>query len=188
MNDSIIQIAERIKGLRTLLEITTEEMSKTLSIREDEYIDCEEGKSDFTFTFLHKCAEKFGIDITELITGSTPKLTSYSVIRKDKGLSVARREGFTYQHLGYRLKNRKAEPFKVTAPFKIEEQTSPIKLSTHKGQEFNYILSGKLKIKVDGHTEILNEGDAIYYNSSQEHGMIAIDDKDCTFIAVVFKE
>ena len=35
------------------------------------------------------------------------------------------------------------------------------------------------------HTEILNEGDSILYNSSTPHGMIAVGGKECVFCAVV---
>ena len=35
------------------------------------------------------------------------------------------------------------------------------------------------------HTEVLNEGDSILYNSSTPHGMIAVGGKPCVFCAVV---
>ena len=41
---------------------------------------------------------------------------------------------------------------------------------------------------MEGHTEVLNEGDAIYYDSGHGHGMIATGGKECRFIAVVLKE
>ena len=47
------------------------------------------------------------------------------------------------------------------------------------------MLSGSLKVQIGDHTEILNEGDSIYYNSSTPHGMIAVDGRDCLFVAVV---
>ena len=47
------------------------------------------------------------------------------------------------------------------------------------------VLKGSLKVQVGSNTEILHEGDSIYYNSSTPHGMIAVDGKDCTFLAVV---
>ena len=43
-------------------------------------------------------------------------------------------------------------------------------------------------MQLEGHTEILNEGDAIYYDSSRGHGMIAVGGKPCQFIAMILKK
>jgi transcriptional regulator with XRE-family HTH domain len=186
--EKITEIANRIKGLRQLLEISPREMAEVCGVSESEYIKSENGESDFSFTFLFKCAQKFGVDIAELITGETPKLSRYFVVRNGKGLPINRRKGFSYQHLGHLLKNRTAEPFKVYAPYSEQEQNRPISLSTHEGFEFDYILKGSLKIQIDGHTEILNEGDSVYYDSSLEHGMIAYGGAPCEFLAIVIKK
>lgn len=53
----------------------------------------------------------------------------------------------------------------MTAPYFEEEQEAPIHLSTHVGQEFDYIISGSLKVAMEDHIEILHAGDAIYYDS-----------------------
>lgn len=188
MDNKIHHIAERIKGLRLILEFTPEEMADACDVTVKEYIDAENADTDFSFTFLYKCANKFGVDITELISGETPKLSHYSIIRKDKGLPIERRKGFKYQHLGYLLKNRSAEPFKVTARYNEKEQDMPVRLSTHEGQELDFILKGKLKFQFEDHTEYLNEGDTVYYDSSHGHGMIAVDGADCEFLAIVFKK
>jgi acetyl-CoA synthetase len=73
----------------------------------------------------------------------------------------------------------------VTYTYSEEQQNQPINLAKHAGQEFDIILSGRLKIQIGEHTEILGEGDSIYYNSATPHGMIAVDGKDCVFCAVV---
>ena len=92
----IEQVAQRIKFTREILELSYEEMAEVTGVSVDEYIACENGKSDFSFTFLFKCAEKFGIDLAELLTGEVPKLSFYSIVRKGKGLSVKRRNGLEY--------------------------------------------------------------------------------------------
>lgn len=188
MENQVLQIAERIRGLRIIMEFTPEDMAKATDVTVEEYLACEEGKNDFSFTFLYKCAVKFGVDIAEIVTGDMPKLSCYALTRKGKGLPIKRRKGFFYQHLGYLLKNRKAEPFIVTAPYSAEEQDSPIHLSTHAGQEFDLVLKGSLKVEIAGHTEILNEGDSVFYDSKNPHGMIAVGGEDCEFLAMVLKE
>lgn len=187
METQIGEIAERIKGLRTILDLSEEEMSKATDVTVEEYRLYESGSIDFTFTFLLKSAGRLGVDLSELLNGETPKLSFYTVARNGKGLPFERRKGFTYRHLAYLMKNRIAEPFMVTAPYNEEEQNKPIHYSRHEGQEFDIILKGTLKMDLDGHIEVLHEGDSIYYDSGHNHGMIATGGSECQFLAVVLK-
>ncbi len=184
MNTKIKETAQRIKGVRELLGITVEDMALVTGVSENEYLCHENGECDFSFTFLNNCAEKFDMDIIELLTGETPHLSKYSIVRKDEGLTIRRREGFKYQHLGYKFKDKLAETFLVVAPYEEDAQDKDIHLSSHEGQEFDYVLEGSLKIVIDGKTEVLNEGDSIYYNSAKPHGMIATGGNACKFLAV----
>lgn len=186
IDDKIKEIAERIRGLREMSEISVEEMAAFHGMTEADYIPFEQGEKDYSFTFLYKCANKLGVDVVEVMTGESPTLSEYTLVRKDQGLEVKRRVNFKYRHLAHLFKGKKTEPFVVTAPYEAAEEGKPIALSTHPSQEFDYILSGTLTVVVNGHTETLNAGDCIYYNSELPHGMRAVK-KDCTFLAVVIK-
>ncbi|CDZ24001.1 hypothetical protein CCDG5_0876 [[Clostridium] cellulosi] len=188
METTIKEIAERIRGLREILGISEEEMAKVTGVTLEEYRASERGENDFSFTFMLKCAQRFGIDIVELMTGENPHLSFYTITRRGNGLPIQRRKGFEYCHLAPFIKNKLAEPFIVTAPYSEEEQNKPIKYSTHAGQEFDYVLEGSLKCDLDGHIEILNAGDSIYYDSGHRHGMIATGGKDCVFLAIVITD
>jgi mannose-6-phosphate isomerase-like protein (cupin superfamily) len=187
MEKNIAEIAQRIKGLREILDIPPEEMAGLNGLSPKEYLHLESGEEDFSFTFLLKCSQRFGVDIVELLTGSNPKLSFYTVVRKGFGLPLTRREGFSYRHLAYLFKGKLTEPFLVTAPYREEEQSAPIPYSTHAGQEFDYVLSGTLKVDFEGHVETLHEGDSAYYDSGHPHGMIAVGGQECVFLAVVIK-
>lgn len=187
MEDRITEIMQRIRTLREIMELSVEEMAQITDMSPEQYQALEDGAGDISFTFLYKCAEQFGVDIVELITGDSPKLKFYSVVRRGKGLPIRRREGFTYNHVAYRFGHKLCEPFLVTAPYIPEEQEKPIHLSYHEGQEFDYILKGSLKVAMEDHIEVLNEGDAIYYDSGHGHGMIATGGEECVFLAIVLK-
>lgn len=188
METRLLEIAERIKGLREMLDIPAAEVAKLVGMSEQEYLEHENGRHDFSFTFLYKCADLFHVDIVELLTGENPHLSFYSIVRAGQGLDIKRREGFKYEHLGYRFKGKLAEPFLVTAPYSEEEQNEPIHLSTHEGQEFDFIVSGSLKVQMEDHSEVLNAGDSILYDSGRGHGMIATGGKECVFLAVILKK
>jgi mannose-6-phosphate isomerase-like protein (cupin superfamily) len=187
MDNHLLQIAELIRGMREILYITTTEMSRIIGISEDEYVQYESGTRDFTFTFLYTCANRFDVDMMELLTGEPPRLRGYTLTRAGEGLNIKRREGFLYENMAALFRERLAQPVVVTAPYREEEQNRPISLSSHDDQEFDYILEGQLKFVYDGHTEIMNPGDAVYYDSNRGHGMIAYGGKPCKFLAMVIR-
>ena len=182
------EIAERLKGLREMMEISPEEMAKVTNMTVDQYLAYEAGDKDFSVTMLYNCANRFGVDVTELMTGQAPKLSSYSLVRAGEGEKVERRHNFTYEHLAINFKDRTADPFLVHAPYIKGSEEQPISLSVHKGQEMDYILSGELTCSIDGHIVVVHEGDTLYYDSGKPHGMIATGGKACDFIAIVLKE
>ena len=176
---------KRISEARKALGISIREMAILHNITEAEYLLHENGQADTSFSFLLKTAERFGMDINALITGESPRLSFYTLTRKISGQRVERSPDFEYFHQAAQMKNRVAEPFVVRAPFTGED--SPVHLSTHAGQEFDYVLSGKLKVQLEDKVEILEAGDSVYYDSRHPHGMVAVGGEDCTFLAVVMK-
>ena len=187
MENVLSEVASRIREMREIREISTEEMASAAGVSHDAYLQFEEGNSDFTFTFIYKCAARLGVETTDLLGGESPTLEEYCVNRAGKGLPIARRKGFSYNNIAPLFKRKIAEPFVVKAPFSPEEENAPIKLSRHEGQEFDYVLSGSLKVEVNGRVEILNAGDSIYYDSSLPHGMVA-NGCDCEFLALTISD
>ncbi len=188
MDTRIIDIAERIRCLRDIMDFSVEEMAEATGMDPETYLEFESGGCDFNFTFLYKCAEKFGVDIVELLTGDAPKLDFYSIVRKNEGLDIKRHHGFVYKHMAYRFREKMVEPFVVTVPYSAEAEKAPIELAYHEGQEMDYILKGSLMFQFEDHQEIANEGDLVYYDSGRGHGLIAVGGEDCTFLAVVIKK
>ncbi len=179
------EVAARIRGMRDVMGISAEEMAKKTDVTLDEYKKYENGAADMPFAFVHKCALAFGMELSELLEGKNAHLSSYTVTRKGKGQETAKEEGITIQNLAPKFKNKIAEPHWVKYEYSEELQNKPIHLTKHSGQEFDLVISGSLKVQVGEHTEVLGEGDSIYYNSSTPHGMIAVGGEDCTFCAVV---
>lgn len=185
MDEKIIMIAERIHGLRILQDISAEEMAKATDTTVEEFLDYESGKKDYSFTFLYRAANRLGVDITELITGEVPKLSLYCYVPAGEGFPIKRREGFQYQHMAYLFKDKAADPFVVSAKF--ESDHSEIPLSTHSGQEYDFVLEGQMRMKIEDHEFIMKKGDSVYYNARNRHGMAACGGKDCSFLAVIIK-
>ena len=181
----IREIADRIRELRTILGISEEEMAEKLGLTLEDYQAYEAGEEELNFAFLYTCAQVLGVDVTELIEGVTPRLSSYILTRSGEGRRVEQAHGMTYYNLAYKFKKRIAEPLFVHSVFSEHAQLRPIEVTTHEGQEFDIVISGYLKVQLGTHTEILGPGDTIYYDSSTPHGMIATNGADCDFYAIV---
>ena len=185
MQGKLTEIAARIHEMREISGFTPEEMAAKTDTTVAEYLSYEKGEQDFPFTFIHKCALAFGLELTNLLEGRSAKLTSYTVTRSGQGQTTVDEDGIEIVNLAPRFRKKIAEPYWVRYEYKQEEQDRPIHLTTHKGQEFDYIISGHLKVQIGEHIEILGPGDSIYYHSYTPHGMIAVDGEDCVFCAVV---
>ncbi|MDR1675643.1 MAG: cupin domain-containing protein [Tannerella sp.] len=183
MNEQIKQIAERLTGLREVLEIGAEEMAGVCNLPVDEYLLLESGTVDISVSVLHRIAQAYGIELTVLMFGDEPKMSSYFVTRKGRGVAVERTKAYKYQSLAAGFTKRKADPFLVTVHPKPDGE--PMYLNTHAGQEYNYVISGRLLFQINGKDLTLEEGDSVYFNSELPHGMKALDGQTVTFLAVI---
>ena len=183
--DKLKEVAKRIREMREICDITEADMAKKTEVSLEDYRAYENGELDFPFTFIHKCSLAFGIGITDLLEGQSAHLSSYTVTRKGQGQETAKEDGIEIQNLAPLFRKKIAEPYWVRYEYSEELQNKPIHLTKHSGQEFDFVMSGRLKVQIGENVEYLSEGDSIYYNSSTPHGMIAVDGRDCLFVAVV---
>jgi len=184
MTDQLLEIGGRLKGLRSIMDISAEKMAEDMKLNVDEYIAYECGQRDFSFSFLFNAANILGVDVVDIISGETPKLTTCALVRKGEGYDITRRAAYDYKHLAFTFRKKKAEPFLVTVEPNKEKK---ITLNAHEGQEFNYMLSGKMEFHLDNIVYELNEGDSVYYDSGVPHAMKAVGAHAAKFIAIVMK-
>ena len=181
----LMEIAQRIRELREILGYSIQKAAEQTEVSEEVYRQYESGAVDLPFTFLHKCAKIFGVEITVLLEGRSARLTGYTVTRRGKGLVTASEDGITIQDMAPMFRQKLATPYWVTYQYSEELQNKPIHTTTHTGQEFDLVVKGAMRIKIGEHEEVLREGDSIFYKSSTPHGMIAIDGEDCVFLSMI---
>ncbi|MBR5218578.1 MAG: helix-turn-helix domain-containing protein, partial [Clostridia bacterium] len=185
MDYSLKDVAVRIKELREAKGYSPEELARLTGVSVDDYKLLEEGESDFSFTFIYKCAKACNVEVVDILDGTSTTLSSFNITRHGDGLKIIKKHDVVYNNLAPKFKDKVAEPFMVNFPYIEEEQNAPIKLSSHNGQEFDVIVKGSLKVQIGDHIDVLHEGDSIYYNSLIPHGMIAASKEGCEFYAVV---
>jgi mannose-6-phosphate isomerase-like protein (cupin superfamily) len=183
MTGEVREIIQRVKVLREIEEISAETLAKELGFDIAEYNRWESGEADFPVGALVEIAAHFKVDLSELITGKTSKLTTFCITMAGEAPEVTRRPMYRYWNLAYNFHHKKGEPFLVEAS--PDTQDKPLAINTHPGQEFDYVLEGRLLISVGGHEMELGPGDCVYYDSNEPHGMKALGGERTRFIAVV---
>ena len=179
------EVAARIKELRQIDGISIETMAKLTGVSREEYAACEAGEHDLSFAFIYRCALAFKVGVTDIIEGVSSNLRSHTVTRKGEGQKIEQAHGMIYYNLASAFKNRVSEPLYVNCIYDENAERRDIELTSHEGQEFDIVISGSLKVQIGSHTEILNAGDTIYYDSTTPHGMIAVGGQNCEFYAIV---
>jgi len=185
IQQKLFEVAERIRELREIENLTEPEMASMTGVSLEEYIACENGTYNLSFAFLYSCAVALGVDVTDLLEGTSPRLRSCIVTRAGRGQHVQHAHGMDYYSLAHAFSGRRTEPLYVIAGYDETLQNIPVETTTHEGQECDIVISGTLKVRVGEQIEILQAGDSIYYDSSTPHGMIATGGGNAEFYAIV---
>lgn len=185
VENELMETAQRIHEMREISGFTVEEMAAKTEVTAEQYREYESGKADMPFTFIHKCALTFNVGMSDLLEGRSANLSSYTVTRKGHLQNMIKEDGIRIQNMAPMFRNKLAEPYYVQYEYEPELQDQPIHLTRHAGQEFDFVISGRLKVQIGDNIEYLSEGDSIFYNSSTPHGMIAVDGRECLFLAMV---
>lgn len=164
------QIASRIKELREILELSKTKMAGDLGISLEEYKQYEQAERDIPISTIFAIATLLDVDYSVLLTGESPRMDAYTVVRKGEGVAVDRYEGYHFESIAANFKHKVMEPMIVT----LEEKEAPAEFVMHSGQELNYCLSGQVKVTVGKNAFILFEGDSIYFNPRLPHRQEAV--------------
>ncbi len=183
MKEQLKEIGLRLAELREIREMSEEQVASALGVSVDEYKAYENGEKDFSISFMYNIAKILEVDVFNLLSGHSPNLTDCSVVRKGHEFYVKREGAYDYKHLAYTFKDKKAEPFFV----EIDPGEGEDEITSHEGQEFDFVLSGTMRINIGNVVYDLNKGDSVYFNSKIPHAIKAIGNKPLKFIAVVIK-
>ena len=182
MSEYNINIGKRIKELRELSDISTEELASQGNMDEETYSSYENGEKYMPASLVYAIANIFHVDMGLLLNGEESRMAVFDVTRAGDGVSVDRRSEYRYENLCRKFINKKAEMFIVTVDPKKDPTPS---FNNHPGQEFNYIIEGSMKLFIHNNEIILNEGDCIFFDSTHDHAMIALNNETAKFLAVL---
>lgn len=187
-DDREVKVGEKIKELREDMALSLEELAKRSGISPAMLNQIENHMISPPLGTLIKIARGLGIDAGAFFR-SEKEGQPFSLVRHNERKRVSRvaskegiNYGYEYESLGYDFANRRMEPFFITLkPSPFEDKG----LSTHDGEEFIFVLEGKMDLVLGDHKDVLEPGDSIYYKSTIPHRVGAHGDQETKIIAVL---
>lgn len=181
METEFSEIGLRIAGLRDACDVTQEDMANELGVSLETYQNWERTGADVPISAIYHMANMFGVEFTEILTGTAAKLQTYHVVKRDEGKEVDRYPGYYYQDLAWRYSGKIMQPLLVV----LDPSDEPAKLVTHMGQEFNLVLEGTVIITIGDKEFALEAGDSIYFNPELPHGQRCGGDTQARFVTII---
>ncbi len=186
MQTGEVKVGEKIKELRESRGLTLQEIADKTGFSTAYLSQIENHLISPPLGAIMKIANSLEIEIGRLFnqTNKAP----FTIVRKDERMPTSRvaskegvRYGYSYESLAPDKINRKMEPFLVS----LEPDSKKGVPYNHEGEEFLFVLEGKVEIHLGAYTDTLEPGDSIYYDSTVPHRVSCAEDKPAKIIAVI---
>lgn len=188
MSDNNIEIGEAIKMVREEKGFSLEEVAQKATTSVEHLEKIESGKVFPSLGLIIRFSELFEVSVGEIFRDEAD--SPFCIVRRDAGAAISRfatsdgkSTGYRYKGLGQQKKNRQMEPFLVNL---IPNEAHKVEPNEHIGEEFIFVLAGKVRVTLLGHTDILNPGDSIYYDSTLPHTVACEGEEAATILAVIY--
>jgi transcriptional regulator with XRE-family HTH domain len=185
--DPEVPVGEHVRAFRETLGMTVQQFAERTGFSAALLAQIENRMVSPSLGTLVKIANTFGTTVSSFIGGKEER--EFSIVRKEDRTTVSRvglKEGgkstYTYESLGAGKAGRKMEPFLVRLRPLSDSHASR---SSHDGEEFLYVLSGKVSVCLGTLSDILEEGDSVYYNSTIPHYVHSADEREALILAVI---
>lgn len=185
-----VRIGNAVRELRKKRRYTMQDLATKTGLSKSVLSEIEDGDVSPPIATLIKLAGALDVGMAYFFD-EVEKVEPISLTRAGERVVVKRRphhhEGevdYIYESLEMNKPDKHMEPFLVE--FKPME-TSDMVFMSHQGEEFLYLLEGTLEFRTDDRVEVLNPGDAIYFESEINHSFRALKDA-ARAVVVVWSE
>ena len=182
-----VPVGEHVRAFREGQGLTLQQFSERVGFSSAVLEQLENRMVSPSLGMLVKIANTFGTTVSAFIGGKEER--EFSIVRKEDRTTVSRvglkyggKSPYIYESLGAGKAGRKMEPFLVRLQPLTEPPTAR---STHDGEEFLFVLSGKVEVFLGSLSDVLEEGDSIYYNSTIPHHVHSASEGEAIILAVI---
>jgi len=187
-----LKIGRAVKELRHKKQITLQDLAAKTGIAKTILDEIENGDVVPPVATLLKLARAFNVGMASFFEEETADM-KISVTRSGERIKIKRRPHHHHEgevdYIYESLETHKAD--KHMEPLLVEFQpldTGDMVFTNHEGEEFIFVLEGRLEFRTDDRVERLDPGDTIYFESDINHGFRSLDGKPARAIAAVWSK
>jgi transcriptional regulator with XRE-family HTH domain len=187
-----LKIGSKIRELREKKLYTLQDLSTKTGFPKTLLSDIEKGVFIPPVATLLKLAKSLSVGMAYFFEDVNIG-EKISITRKDDRVRIKRRphhheEGevdYIYESLETKRSDKHMEPLFVEFQ---PVATSDMVFVNHEGEEFLYILDGTVEFRTDDRTEILEPGDALYFDSDINHSFRSLNGKTAKAVVTVWNK
>lgn len=186
-----LKIGGKVKDLRERNFHTLQDLAAKTGVSRSVLAEIESDEIMPPVATLLKLARALNVGMAYFFRDEAP-VEQVSVTRSGERLSVKRRphhrEGevdYIYESLEARMPGKHMEPLLVEfAPM----ETAEMVFTSHEGEEFLFLLAGKLEFRTNDRVESLSAGDALYFDSGLNHSFRSLTEAPARAVVVVWNK
>lgn len=172
-----MKIGKKIKELRTMYNLTQEELANRLELTKGYISQLENDLTEPSVSTLEDIVLALGTNLSDFFK---EEKTESKLVYKKEDYFTKENEGFDITWLVTNSQKNEMEPILVTVKPKSQTDVD----YPHEGQEFGYVLEGELLLCVDNKIHRVKKGESFYMDSTKNHYLKNVKDKVCKLIWV----
>lgn len=172
-----MKIGKKIKQLRTMYNLTQEELANRLELTKGYISQLENDLTEPSISTLEDIVLALGTNLSDFFKDE--EVEEQIVFRKDDYF-IKENPGYSITWLITNAQKNEMEPIMVTIQPKCQTDID----YPHEGQEFGYVLEGEVLLSLGNKRYRLKKGESFYYDSSINHSLSNVKDKVCKLIWV----
>jgi len=183
-----LHIGEKIRDLRKKAGLVLQDLSNQTGLSKPLLSQIEKEVVSPPIATLLKISKALNVNISFFFQDTDPE-EKVVLVRRDESRVIDSRyfgreeSGYYYEALAYKKPKKYMEPFLVEFKRKRPERLSYF---SHDGEEFIYLLEGKLEFRTEDQQYILQPGDSLYFESSIPHAYRALGRRNAKALTVVY--
>lgn len=171
-----MKIGKKIKELRTRCNLTQEELADRTELTKGYISQLENDVAEPSISTLEDIINALGTNLGDFFREQSMEKTVFL----EDDYFVKDTESYQIKWLVPNAQKNEMEPILVTIyPHQQTDIDYP-----HEGQEFGYVLEGEVLLCIDGLVQKVKKGETFYYESSKNHYLKNVRDKQCRIIWV----
>ena len=174
----LVELGARLRRLRKERGWRLEDLTERTELSKAYLSRLEMGERQPSLAALFSLARAYGVPIASLFEPE-PVAGDLVVVRAGSG-PVRRGKGLLYAELSSGSWTFNVRPVRIVVPAEREEDV----LYKHEGEQWLYVLSGRLRLKLGGEETTLEPGDAAHFDAEKPHRLAALDGREAELILV----